>query len=80
MAAFITREELHRATEEDYRVLHEGMRGRGFTKHVTSSNGTVYLLPPGEYNYEADVDIPGKISLLFRVGLEILLRPGFFLI
>ena len=57
MHAFITRVELYHANENDYRVLHEQMRGRGFTKSVTSGNGTAYLLPPGEYNYEANVDI-----------------------
>jgi hypothetical protein len=57
MHAFITRVELHHANEDDYRVLHEQMRGRGFTKSVTSGDGTAYLLPPGEYNYQADVDI-----------------------
>jgi hypothetical protein len=57
MAAFITRVELHRANEDDYRLLHTEMRGRGFSKSVTSSDGGAYLLPPGDYNYEADVEI-----------------------
>ena len=51
MSQYITRVELHDAVWSDYTKLHEAMRREGFSQTITADNGTVYELPPAEYNY-----------------------------
>lgn len=51
MATFTTRVELHRAYEDDYEILHAAMEQRGFSRKITSDEGTTYHLPTAEYNY-----------------------------
>jgi hypothetical protein len=51
MASFTTRVELHHATREDYTLLHERMRTQGFFLAIRADDGTVYQLPPAEYDY-----------------------------
>lgn len=51
MAQYITRVELHDAVWSDYTKLHEAMRGQGFSQAIASDDGTIYELPPAEYNY-----------------------------
>jgi hypothetical protein len=51
MASYITRVELHNASERDYINLHEAMRQQGFSRTITSDQGVVYNLPPAEYYF-----------------------------
>jgi hypothetical protein len=55
MTGFTTRVELHDADDDDYENLHDAMEARGFTRNIEGSSGTVYKLPPAEYNYEGNV-------------------------
>jgi hypothetical protein len=52
MSQYTTRVELHDADWSDYTKLHEEMRKRGFRQTITSDDGSVYELPPAEYNFE----------------------------
>lgn len=56
MAIFYARIELHDAEWSDYEVLHEQMRKQGFTQTVTSTDGTVYQLPPATYRIEVGLN------------------------
>lgn len=51
MSQYITRIELHDAVWSEYTKLHEAMRGEGFSQAIASNDGTIYELPPAEYNY-----------------------------
>lgn len=51
MTAFITRVELHNAIAADYDKLHVQMQARGFTRTIKAGDGTLYDLPPAEYNF-----------------------------
>lgn len=56
MASFTTRVELHNATTwQEYEALHTKMQSQGFQQTIKSDAGTVYELPPAEYNYVGDV-------------------------
>jgi len=55
MASFITRVELHYASEADYEKLHEAMRQQGFSQKITSNSGAVYKLPPAEYHISGNL-------------------------
>ena len=55
MASFTTRVELHDANDDDYEKLHEKMEAKGFSRTITSDEGTTYHLPPAEYDYSGDV-------------------------
>lgn len=57
MAHFITRVELHDATEENYQTLHVEMEELGFTRTIKGHDGATYKLPSAEYNYEGEVPI-----------------------
>jgi hypothetical protein len=57
MARFTTRVELHNADSDDYEDLHKYMGEKGFSRTITSENGTKYHLPSAEYNREANVTI-----------------------
>lgn len=52
MPQYTTRVELHDADWSDYTKLHEEMKKRGFSQTITADDGSVYELPPAEYNYE----------------------------
>jgi len=54
MATFMTRVELHSANYQDYANLHAYMTQEGFTNTIRSDAGTVYQLPPAEYNLIAN--------------------------
>jgi hypothetical protein len=65
MTQFTTRVELHDADRSDYVSLHEEMRRRGFSTTISSDDGSVYELPPAEYNYEGTAtrsDVLNKAS------------------
>jgi hypothetical protein len=51
MAAFTTRIELHSAEWTDYENLHKYMEQQGFSRIISSDDGTVYHLPTSEYDF-----------------------------
>ena len=53
MAQFTVRVELHHADDDDYETLHSAMEEEGFSRLITSNDGTVYHLPTAEYNRDA---------------------------
>jgi hypothetical protein len=55
MTQFTTRVELHDATWSDYETLHVAMRANGFRQTITADDGSLYELPPAEYDYEGNV-------------------------
>jgi hypothetical protein len=55
MASFITRVELHAASERDYENLHVAMRKQGFSRTITSDAGKIYNLPPAEYHLSDNI-------------------------
>ncbi len=57
MTKFLTRVELHGATEQDYIKLHSVMEAKGFSRHIKADNGMRYKLPPAEYYVDAATDI-----------------------
>lgn len=50
MAKFTVRVELHAASYSDYETLHGAMERRGFSRFITSDDGTTYHLPTAEYD------------------------------
>ena len=57
MAKFITRVELHTATENDYVQLHSAMLKEGFSRFIVADNGVRHHLPTAEYIYEGFKDL-----------------------
>lgn len=57
MTKYITRVELHRATEADYFKLHTAMEQKGFKRQIQSDDGKVYKLPPAEYYVDTTSNI-----------------------
>jgi len=55
MSKFITRVELHGATNVDYLVLHQEMRKRNFSQIIRGDDGKLYQLPPAEYFSFGDI-------------------------
>jgi len=55
MAWFITRVELHYATDTDYTFLHAVMAINGFLRTITSDERVTYHLPPAEYFREGNL-------------------------
>lgn len=54
MSRFTTRVELHNATYQDYVNLHAYMSQEGFTNTLRGDDGTLYHLPPAEYELNAN--------------------------
>lgn len=50
MANFTVRVELHKATWDDYDVLHAAMERKGFSRRLRGDNGLDYRLPWAEYS------------------------------
>jgi hypothetical protein len=50
MTQYTTRVELHDATWDDYTKLHAEMRKRGFRQTIKADDGSIYELPPAEYD------------------------------
>jgi hypothetical protein len=50
VSSYLTRVELHGATYDDYEHLHKAMKAKGFTLTIRSGDGTLYRLPPAEYD------------------------------
>jgi hypothetical protein len=62
MARFTVRIELHNAAYLDYENLHRFMEQAGFTRTITSDNGTTYHLPTAEYNAEGTFSIDDALA------------------
>lgn len=48
---YTTRVELHDADYSDYETLHDAMKGKGFSRYITSDDGIKYHLPEAEYDF-----------------------------
>jgi hypothetical protein len=69
MAMFITRVELHGASEQDYQVLHAAMDSENFSRTITANNGVRYQLPTGEYvSFSSTLDADGVMTLAKRAA------------
>ncbi len=53
MTDFVTRVELHGATNADYQTLDEEMLAKNFSKTITSSRGLIYNMPSATYFSQA---------------------------
>lgn len=56
MASFTVRVVLHGAehSEDGYKELHAAMKKSGFSRYITSDDGTKYHMPLAEYNFEGN--------------------------
>jgi len=61
MTNFTTRIELHDASDEDYEKLHDAMEADGFSRTIVGSDGTLYELPPAEYNFSHATMTAGEV-------------------
>lgn len=52
MANYLARVELHKATYDDYEVLHGAMSQRGLSRVIVSNDSKKYRLPTGTYAVE----------------------------
>lgn len=52
MAKYTVRVELHNATWQEYVDLAKSLAARGIVDVIRADNGTLYKMPPAEYNYE----------------------------
>lgn len=59
MNTFITRIELHYASEADYDNLHAAMARVGYFRTIASGDGPIYHLPWAEYCAVADWTLDG---------------------
>jgi hypothetical protein len=55
--AFMTRVELHDASYQDYANLYSHMAKEGFSNTIRSGDGTLYRLPPAEYELIANCSV-----------------------
>lgn len=77
MATFTIRVELHKASAEDYRNLHEKMQAHGFSKIITASSGVTYQLPEAEYTYSSISEDESQVAnKAQRVASDIRRDPG----
>ena len=56
---YVTRVELHAATEGDYEKLHTAMAAKGFSRTIRGSNGHTYALPTATYFVNTPTDQAG---------------------
>ncbi len=68
MASFTTRVELHDANYQDYINLHSYMAQEGYTTTIRANDGTVYQLPPAEYNLVANCTISQALEKAQRAA------------
>lgn len=54
MASFTIRVELHNADSEDYDKLEKLLAAYLITDVIAADDGTLYRLPPAEYNYQGE--------------------------
>ena len=57
MAEFITRVELHGATEPDYEFLHSEMAKKGFSRTIVDQAGATHQLPSAEYYISGELSV-----------------------
>jgi Endoribonuclease GhoS len=62
MARFTVRIELHNAGYADYEDLHRFMEEGGFSRTITSDDGTKHHLPTAEYNAVGDFSIDDVLA------------------
>lgn len=67
MAQFITRVELHHASESDYATLHAAMEGAGFSRYISGNAGTQHL-PTAEYNLIGTYHIDTVYNTAYRAA------------
>ena len=53
MTDFLTRVELHGATDADYQLLDQAMTAANFSKTIRSSRGLIYNMPSATYFSQA---------------------------
>jgi Endoribonuclease GhoS len=58
MANFTVRVELHHAQWSDYNQLHTAMERAGFSRQITSDDGSIYQMPWAEYNGAGNLTSP----------------------
>lgn len=63
MASFTVRVELHQGSLVEYERLHLAMAKVGFLRSITSDDGTRYLLPTAEYNYEGIATVEQIVNM-----------------
>lgn len=61
---YITRVELHRATEADYQRLHQEMLDRRFYRTIQADSGEILHLPSAMYYSESDMLDASGVELL----------------
>ena len=66
--SYTTRVELHYANDNDYETLHTAMKREGFSRFITSSEGTRYHLPTAEYNYKGDLTLDQVLAAAKRAA------------
>jgi hypothetical protein len=62
MPDFTVRVQLHGATAEDEARLHAAMLDAGHTDTLKSKDGTAWVLPAGEFNLRADLEVTGVLA------------------
>jgi hypothetical protein len=75
MASFTTRVELHGATYENYVELHGFMAQEGYSQTILGGDGSLYYLPPAEYNLVANCTIEAARERASRAAEKT--RKGF---
>ena len=69
MTQYITRVELHSATELDYERLHSEMAKKGFSRRIIAV-GTAYDLPSAEYHFQGDASLSSVFSFAQQAANE----------
>jgi hypothetical protein len=62
MPDFTVRIQLHDAAPDDDARLHAAMLEAGHTDHLKSKDGTAWVLPTGEFNLRADLEVTGVLA------------------
>jgi hypothetical protein len=62
MPDFTVRIQLHDASPDDDARLHAAMLQAGHADHLKSKDGTAWVLPAGEFNLRADLDVAGVLA------------------
>jgi len=75
MNQYITRVELHAATESDYEKLHLEMAKKGFSRSIVSDGGETYRLPTAEYSFTGHQPLNEVHDLALRGAREVKSDP-----
>ena len=77
MAKFTVRIELRNAESSDYDVLYDKLKTNGFSKFITSDDGSKYQMPSAEYNYSSTSKDRKEVrDLAFKIAKEINKNPA----